>query len=61
MASGVVKMVLDAQGKGIITPDSGGQDIQFECQPNQFKEGQRVTYDAGRGPRGVVAQNVQPA
>ena len=67
MATGTVKWFNDAKGFGFITPDAGGEDLfaHFsEIQSNGFKslaEGQKVTYDEKKGPKGKQASNIKPA
>ena len=67
MASGVVKWFNDAKGFGFITPDEGGEDVfchHTAINTSGFRslqEGQKVTYDVTRGPKGLQAQNVTPA
>ena len=66
MAAGTVKWFNDAKGFGFITPDQGGEDlfVHFSTiQGNGFKtlkEGQKVTFDVTRGPKGEQASNVMP-
>ena len=66
MATGTVKWFNDAKGFGFITPDQGGEDlfVHFSTiQGNGFKtlkEGQKVTFDVTRGPKGEQASNVMP-
>lgn len=66
MASGTVKWFNDSKGFGFITPDQGGEDlfVHFSTiQGNGFKtlkEGQQVTFDVTRGPKGEQASNVMP-
>ena len=66
MASGTVKWFNDSKGFGFITPDQGGEDlfVHFSTiQGNGFKtlkEGQKVTFDVTRGPKGEQASNVMP-
>ena len=64
MAAGTVKWFNDSKGFGFITPDQGGEDlfVHFSTiQGNGFKtlkEGQKVTFDVTRGPKGEQASNV---
>ena len=66
MAAGTVKWFIDSKGFGFITPDQGGEDlfVHFSTiQGNGFKtlkEGQKVTFDVTRGPKGEQASNVMP-
>lgn len=65
MAEGTIKRVTD-KGYGFI--DAGGsKDLFFHSSSlvgvnfDDLREGQRVTYEEGRGPKGPCAENVQPA
>lgn len=67
MTTGTVKWFNDAKGFGFITPDEGGADLfaHFsEIRSTGFKslaEGQKVTFEAKMGPKGMQASNIQPA
>ncbi|WP_333840345.1 cold-shock protein [Pelomicrobium sp.] len=66
MATGIVKWFNDAKGFGFITPDGGGEDLfaHFSAIQGQgfktLKEGQRVSFEVTRGPKGMQASNIQP-
>ena len=65
MATGTVKWFNDAKGFGFITPDGGGEDLfaHFsEIQSSGFKslqEGQKVSFEVVKGPKGLQADAVQ--
>ena len=65
--TGTVKWFNDSKGFGFITPDAGGDDLfaHFSAiQGNGFKslqEGQRVSFETVRGPKGAQAANIQAA
>lgn len=65
MATGTVKWFNDSKGFGFITPDEGGEDlfVHFSAvNMNGFKkleEGQKVSFEVTRGPKGIQASNVQ--
>ncbi len=66
MAIGTVKWFDNSKGFGFIEPKDGGEDIfvhHSAIEGGGFKtltEGQQVTYDAERGPKGLAAVKVQP-
>ena len=66
MATGTVKWFNDAKGFGFITQDGGGEDVfchHTAIQAEGFRtlaEGQKVSFDVAKGPKGLQAQNVKP-
>jgi len=66
MATGTVKWFNDAKGFGFITQDNGGEDVF--CHHTAINaegvrtraEGQKVSFDVTKGPKGLQAQNVKP-
>ena len=65
MAEGTIKRLTD-KGFGFI--DTGdGKDIFFHMSNlesvtyEELREGQRVTFNEGKGPKGPRAENVKPA
>ena len=66
MATGTVKWFNDSKGFGFITPDQGGEDLfaHFSAIASSgFKtlaEGQKVSFDVTKGPKGQQASNIQP-
>jgi len=66
--TGTVKWFNDAKGYGFITPQDGSKDVFVHHSAIQggggFKslaEGQNVTFEIERGPKGPSATKVQPA
>lgn len=65
MAEGTIKRITD-KGFGFISSGSGA-DMFFHsssvegCSYDDLREGERVTYDVGRGPKGPRAENVRLA
>jgi len=63
MAEGTIKRLTD-RGFGFIDT-GGGKDLFFhnsalvDVQFNELQEGQRVSFDEGRGPKGPNAENVK--
>jgi CspA family cold shock protein len=66
MDNGTVKWFNDTKGFGFITPDNGGDDLfaHFsEIRSEGFKtlaEGQKVSFETKRGPKGMQASNIKP-
>ncbi len=64
MAEGTIKRITD-RGFGFIDTGSG-EDMFFHSSNvegvsfEELKEGQRVSYTEGRGPKGPRAENVKP-
>ncbi len=62
--TGTVKWFNDEKGYGFITPEFGSDDlfVHFRAiQGNGFKslkEGQKVTFIAAQGPKGMQAEEV---
>jgi CspA family cold shock protein len=66
MATGKIKWFNDSKGYGFIAPDDGSEDVFVHYSAIQgsgfrtLKEGQSVTYEIQRGPKGLQAANVVP-
>ena len=65
MPEGTVKWFNGEKGYGFITPDGGGKDVFVHysaIQSSGFKsleEGQRVSFELGRGQKGPQADHVR--
>ena len=63
--SGAIKWFDVSKGFGFIVQDGGGEDVfchHTAIQADGFRtlaEGQKVTFDITRGPKGLQAQNVR--
>ena len=65
MATGTVKWFNESKGFGFITPSDGSKDVfvHFSAIASEgfraLAEGQQVTFDVEKGPKGPLAKNVQ--
>lgn len=64
MKEGTVKWFNDSKGFGFISPDEGGDDVfvhHSAISGSGFKsltEGQKITYEVEKTPKGLAAKNV---
>ena len=67
MPQGTVKWFNSEKGYGFIQPDEGGDDLFVHYSAisgsgfKSLEEGEKVSYEAARGKKGMEAQNVTPA
>ncbi len=65
MANGKVKWFNDLKGFGFIEPDGGGPDAFAHFSAIEMdgfktlKEGARVSFDLGEGPKGLLALHIR--
>ena len=65
MAEGTIKKIISDKGFGFIDGENGDIFFHHSALVNvaieALQEGERVTYDVGRGPKGARAENVERA
>ena len=61
MSNGTVKFFNNAKGFGFITPDDGSKDlfVHKSALTEEIREGDKVSYDAEEGQKGLNAVNVK--
>ncbi len=66
MPQGTVKWFNQEKGYGFISPDEGGEDLFVHYTGisgsgyKSLEEGQKVSYEATQGQKGMQAENVTP-
>jgi CspA family cold shock protein len=66
MSHGTIKKKVEDKGFGFIQREGSDKDLFFHATAcnggyENLREGQRVTFEEGRGDKGPRAENVQPA
>ncbi len=66
MVMGTVKWFNEGKGFGFIAPEDGSEDVFVHYSAisgrgfRSLAEGQRVSFEVERGPKGLTALNVSP-